>query len=345
MSTVPVFVSFQNRTFFSQILPSLAVAIVALAPLQVARAIGPDNQTLNPTEDSVVRVLFNNPGNQDAGDGYMNGTGSIIGNHNIDGVGWLCVLTADHVISTNGKKSGGIVNAPGIAFGNAAKVSGNSPYFAGQVLGRFSTNGTSDIAVVGVPYGAYNPAYNNLVVNLVSASGFFYFTDIGYGNEGKLVTGGYQAQNKYGTERFLNDKIGTFEANYTRDGYTFEGAEWYVTDPTDPNHIPGSGTTFDADSGSPYFSSATNFDEGTGLSYTTDNQFAVHSGIRFAASTNNPAPTIAFGSTLIGDALTGNDIVWINNLCDAVPEPSAAVLTTVGVLVIFRWRRIRGRVS
>jgi len=271
----------------------------------------------------------------------MNGTGSIIGNHNIDGVGWLCVLTADHVISTNGKKSGGIVDAPGIAFGNSIKTSGNSPYFVGQVFGRYSTNGTSDIAVLGVPYGAYNPAYDNLVVHLVTASGFFFFTDIGYGNEGKLITGGYQAQNKYGTERFLNDKIGTFEANYTRDGYTFEGAEWYVTDPADPNHIAGSGTTFDADSGSPYFSSATNFDEGTGLNYRTDNQFAVHSGIRFAASTNNPVPTIAFGSTLIGDALSANDLVWIENLCDAVPEPSAVVLSAVGILVILHWRRTR----
>src|SRR4051812_44815524 len=234
MSTIPDFSSQPSKirkpTQVSGYLTAALLAMAALFPPQAAQAIGPDNQTLNPTYDSVVRILFNNPGNQDAGDGYMNGTGTIIGNHDVNGVGYLCVLTADHVISTTGTKAGGIVNAPGIAFGNSAKASGNSPYMAGQVLGRFSTNGTSDMALLGVPYGAYNAGYDSLVVNLVSASAFFNFSDVGYGNAGKLVTGGYKAQGIYGTERFLNDKIGTFEANYTRDGYTFEGAEWYVTD-------------------------------------------------------------------------------------------------------------------
>ena len=117
-------------------------------------AIGPENQLVTPTFDAVVRVLYNNPGNQDAGDGYFNGTGTIIGHHNVNGMGVLCVLTADHVVSTTERFGGGLVSKPGIAFGNSTKDSGNSPYMQSLNVMRNGPTGTSDYAVMGVPLGS-----------------------------------------------------------------------------------------------------------------------------------------------------------------------------------------------
>ena len=318
---------------------------------RIAR-IGPENQLVSPTFDSVVRVLYDNPGHEDAGDGYFNGTGTIIGNHDINGTGVLCVLTADHVVSSTGMFGGALVSQPGIAFGNSNKVSGDSPYTQAMNVMRNGPTGTSDYAVMGVKYGPYNSNYDALVRNLVTASAFFNFSDIGYGNEGQLVdqfapagNDGYQSQGIYGTQRFLNDKIDTYAtmaSNFTAIGYTYsEAAIWYIDDPSAMGSTPGSGTTYDADSGSPYFSTESDFDESTGLSYFTNNQFAVHTGTDLS---NNPmgAPAgyKAFGVENFGVALTQADIDWINHACDfvAVPEPRSLGLLFIALVTIVQLR-------
>jgi hypothetical protein len=318
-----------------------------------SRAIGPQDQTVNPTFDAVVRILYDKPGSQDAGDGYFNGTGTIIGNHNINGMGVLCVLTADHVVSTTGMFGGALVSKPGIAFGNSNKVSGNSPYTQSINVMRNGPTGTSDYAVMGVPYGAFNTDYTALVRNLVTASSFFEFSDIGYGNEGKLVdqfpppgNDGYQRIDSYGTQRYLNDKIDTIAtpaSNFTSIGYTYtEAAIWYIDNPSDPLAHAGSGTTYDADSGSPYFSTELDFDESKGIYYFTNNQFAVHTGTDLANNPNNsPNGYKAFGVQNFGVALTQADITWIHRACDlvTVPEPGSFVLLAMVMFVPFRLRR------
>ena len=324
-----------------------AVILAALAtfPWVVPSwAIGPHTQTVDPTLDGVVRVLYDNPPQQNPGDGYFNGTGTIIGNHNVDGRGWLCVLTADHVLSSTGNFGGALVSRPGIAFSNSAQASGNSPYLdAGPRVRRNGANGTSDLAVMGVRYGAFSPAYDALVRNVVPATAFFFFSDIGYGDEGRLLNvdgmggpDGYQAQGVYGTERYLNDKIGTFQANFSFIGYTYEAAHWFVENPADPGAIQGSGTTFGADSGSPYFSSELMTDLNNDIfEFYTNNLFAVHTGPA-ATQQFGGMPYKPFGFNNFGVALTGADVEWIHESCDyvVVPEPTTVVLIFVGIAAI-----------
>src|SRR4051812_50186920 len=71
-------------------------------------AIAPAAHTINPTYDSVVRVLKDAglPGGQ----GFFEGTGSVVANTNVNGSGFLWVLTADHVVSANGTATGGLAN-------------------------------------------------------------------------------------------------------------------------------------------------------------------------------------------------------------------------------------------
>jgi hypothetical protein len=330
---------------------ALTIGLAAVA--NQSRAIAPASQMLNPTFDSVVRVLYNNPGHQDAGDGYFEGTGTIIGNHDVNGTGVLCILTADHVLSATGEFGGALVSKPGIAFGNSNKASGDSPYMVARDVMRNGPTGTSDYAVMGVKYGPYNSDYDMLVTNLITTSAFFNFTDIGYGNEGILVDqyapagyDGYQSQGVYGTQRFMNDKIdtiATMASNFTKIGYTYtEAAIWHIDDPSAPGAIAGSGTTYGADSGSPYFSSDADVDESTGLSYFTNNQFGIHTG--FDPSTNTmgaPDGYKAFGVQNYGVALTQADIDWIHHACDlvAVPEPSALALMFVALLTFAQPRR------
>jgi hypothetical protein len=339
---------------------TFAAAAIALlcASTRDAWAIGPENQLVNPTFDAVVRILYDNPGNQDAGDAYFNGTGTIIGNHNINGTGVLCVLTADHVISSTERFGGGLVSKPGIALGNSNKVSGNSPYM--QALPNVMRNGptgTSDYAVLGINYGAFDVGFNALVRNLVPTTAFFPFSDIGYGNEAKLVdqfppagNDGYQSQNQFGTQRFMNDKvdvISTQAANFTELGYTYtEAVTWSIDNPTDPLAIPGSGTTYGADSGSPYFSTELGHDETTGLFYFTNNQFAVHTGTFLTNNPpNSPDGYKAFGVQNYGVALTQADIIWIHQACDSialtVPEPSSLALLIL--MMVVRTTRMRHR--
>lgn len=62
---------------------------------------GPVNQ--QSSFGSVVRVLAGLSTPQIVGE--FRGTGTIIGNKNVGGQGWLTVLTADHVVSTVGART------------------------------------------------------------------------------------------------------------------------------------------------------------------------------------------------------------------------------------------------
>jgi hypothetical protein len=338
---------------------SLVALCALVSPCFIAvpvRAIGPQDQLINPTFDGVVRMLDNRPGGGQAmGDGYMSGTGSIIGHELFeDGQGCLCVLTADHVVSSTGTRAGALVNEPGIAFGNSALNSGNSPYIkALPKVRRHGFNGTTDYAVLGVKYGPYDADYDALVRTLVPASAFFYFSDIGYGNEGQLVNqfagapnpDGYQSQGRYGTQRYLNDKIGVFNGSGTFSpfgGYVYDDAAlWYIDDPNGVEDQDGSGTTYDADSGSPYFSTEPAFDDVNNIYYYTNNQFAVHTGTDTSSNPpGSPAGYKAFGVENYGVALTQNDINWITRSCSMmVPEPSSLTLLLTALVAVFRRRR------
>jgi hypothetical protein len=304
-------------------------------------AIGPSNQTINPTFDSVVRIMYDN--GLGGGIGQFNGTGSVIDYKQLaNGDGAVCVLTADHVLSRTQGPNGLNLPGLGIAFGNSGNNSGNSAYFKANYVARPNFNNgpmNVDIGVLTVDIGPYDPALTALSRKLIPATAFFYFTDIGYGNEGKLNAGlkRYDAQGKYGTERYLNDKIGTFQMNANVGGYTYEAAEWFVTGPPPPNtNIVGTGAGFDGDSGSPFFSSTSVLDPNNNINYFTDNQFAV-----FTANQRDINGNVKFGSTQYAVALDQADIRWIEGVCPEPTSLSLAASGVLGLLVFWRSRRVR----
>src|SRR4051794_13630638 len=256
-------------------------------------AIAPAAHTINPTYDSVVRVLKDTglPGGQ----GFFEGTGSVVANTNVNGSGFLWVLTADHVVSSNGTATGGLANGIGLAFGNSPTSSGNSVYYQNAKalvadIHRGGPTGLEDMAVFGINYGAFDASKSALAVNLLTATGTTLFTDIGFGNEGSVGGTGYQAQNRYGTQRWFNERVFQQSANFQLAGYKYTAAKFAVEDPNDPTSTVGAGAAMDADSGSPMFTAASN---GT---YFTNGQFALLTGV-------SPAPTnglYEYGSTEFG---------------------------------------------
>jgi hypothetical protein len=296
---------------------ALIIAATGLCVASSALAIGPSGQTISPQDDSVVRVLVLDNTLPD-GEGFFNGTGSVVGNQNVGGDGTLWILTADHVISSTGTRTGSARSGIGLAFGNSpdagGAATGNSAYYNNSYaqpgsLFRGGATGLEDLALFGVNYGVFNPALSALTVNLVPATAFFAFSDIGYGNQGNLVAGGYQAQGKYGTQRYFNQRVGTFNSSYSALGYTMETAEFVIQDPAGGGVPAGSGAALDADSGSPWLSSASN---GT---FFQNNEFAVLSGIK-------PAPTnglFAFGQTEYAVSLSQADVNWV---LTSIPEPA-----------------------
>jgi hypothetical protein len=298
------------------------IALVAVCALSSSSfAIAPASQTINPTYDRVVRVLIDVglPGGQ----GFFEGTGSVVGNTNVGGNGFLWVLTADHVVSSTGAFGGNLNNGIGIAFGNSPTSSGNSAYYLNAKASpsnvfRYGSTGHQDLAVFGINYGPFDPAKDLLKVDLVPAANLLNFTDIGFGNEGVAASGGYQAQDRYGTQRYFNQQIFTLQNNFPVAGYLYTAAKFPIDDPGDPNAPAHSGAALDADSGSPMFSTGFN-----GTYYTTG-QFSVLTGVI-------PAPQnglFEYGSTEFGVALNQATINWVYSSI-GVPEPG-----TMGVLVI-----------
>jgi hypothetical protein len=303
-----------------------AIAVIVIASLlgfnaSSSLAIGPSNQTISPTYDSVVRVLLDVglPGGQ----GFFEGTGSVVANTSRNGQGYLWILTADHVVSATGAFGGTLANGIGIAFGNSPTSSGNSVYYQNAKANpanifRYGSTGRQDLTVFGINYGAFDAGKDALVVNLVPAANFIPFSDVGFGNEGAVTANGYQAQNRYGTQRYFNENINGLQANFPVAGYIYTAARFPLEKPGDTDVPVGAGAALDADSGSPMFSGGFN---GT---YFTNSQFAVLAGVQ-------PAPDnglFAYNSIEFGVALNAATINWIYSSV-AVPEPG-----TIGVVMI-----------
>jgi hypothetical protein len=311
---------------------SFGIMLMVLGCLSaIAGEIGPQNQTINPTFDGVVRVLHD--GGLGRGIGTFDGTGSIIANINNNGQGVLYVLTCDHVVSTKGPDDP-TAKSPGIAFGNSPGNTGNSAYMkAAKVFRPNFNNGPTrnDIAVLRINYGAFNRAFTVLVRNLVPANNITTnLSTIGYGEQANLAATGYQGQNLYGTERYFNQNVTEYELVATELGYVYNAAEWTVNNPANAGNIPGSGVALRGYSGSPAFRSMFVPDPANNLNYLTDNEFAVLSLIRPAYGTT-PDRIAVFGSTQISVALDNADITWIRGV-STIPEPTSAYLLGFGIL-------------
>ncbi|HEY4761860.1 MAG TPA: PEP-CTERM sorting domain-containing protein [Thermoguttaceae bacterium] len=288
------------------------------------------------------------------------GTGSIIHKMDIEGIGYFCVLTADH----------NFPNSTAIGFGDWGTAPNPANAFATTYpiihVESGGSTGTKDIAVATVRYGptdlfwasikelslwAAPSGTDNQLATYTNAN-INDFTEVGYGNTGtpRFVGGvqvGFDTVNSSGIQRFQNNERKGVNVNAAHGGYTYTDFTW-TPDPVSPgNPDLGNGSSFGGDSGGPYFLDDVVTKTVTGLidvfdtavppqdiDLYTDTIFAVHT----FGNNNNPqlfSDNIDHGGVLLSAA----DIAWIATAC--VPEPSSVVMLimcTLG-LIVGAWRR------
>lgn len=241
---------------------------------------GPQQQRMpwrgGTTLDSVVGVRTN----------VGTGTGTII-DKRVDprtGMGWLCVLTADHVVA-------GAANIR-IAFGdNAAEglfggvIGPAVEVYRGQPAARVGGLDGVDIAVVRIRFGMPNAFYNAIRPatlapwqpgdpGTVLGGVINQFTEVGYGGTATFVNGGLDFGAADGNKRFQNNRLErVVNMNYrhpvTNDAYIYPAVDWtfdraaaQATNmgvPLPAGQQPflvAEGLSYGGDSGGPYFAYA-----------------------------------------------------------------------------------------
>ena len=320
---------------------TLALAVTVASIASSAFAIAPTGQTI--THDPVVRILRNLDANSQ--NGLFWGTGTIIGNLNRGGMGYYCVITADHVVSSAGTAGAAPHTGLGIGFGNKGPggiAAAGGDGLKASYIARQPAAGV-DIALLGIKYGMYDQTKDALVRSVVvpnittaPGSGVEEYSNpvtiMGYGNEGVLngAGTGYNSTGNYGTLRYANNKVTSVRRGYNPfDGYTFDAFECTNDEPGSAGSIPGEGITFDGDSGSAYFSTG---GEMVGNNLVKKNGIvAIHS-----YGKNSPA---LWGSKFGGVIITQDIKNWIDTKCAAVPEPATMTALALGVAALARRRR------
>ncbi len=354
------------------------IAVIASVGLlaSVATATGPTQQTapvfapITHSVNSIVQVY----GENNAGVIQGWGTGSIIGRTTdmsdpMNPVGWLCVLTANHVVEKTPRQT--------ISFGDKAMFPGAN--------GRFGFNGSwvmthpsLDIALVAVPYGAPDFFFDNLTLlttvandpdDLVNNNAKF--TQFGYGLTGRFAQGGMNtldaddpdAPTVFGNayKRFQNNRIERHRNNLQTEnrinpysGVDFDFDKLPAAGPADA-FFNAEGLSYAGDSGGPYMTTDSFFtftsafvrpDDADGtvvpdwagglMEIYTNSIIAVHT---YGNSNINIGGFSAYGSIGGGIPITADLKFWIDSHCMLVPAPgSVSILVTIGVLAIRRRR-------
>ncbi len=301
------------------------------------------------------------------------GTGTVIGKRqDNNGNGWLCVLTADHVVR-------GAANVS-VAFGDAM---GQGTY-GGPGASQFrQIHPNLDAAVAAVNVGNLNgnPAlagfFNSLtpvtlgsVQNAGSAVNQ-QFTELGYGGSGTFVVGGMQANTTTpvapyslqidNNKRFQNNQIER-TVRVTGGNYTYNAIQFDMDRAMPPGHfLDAEGISFAGDSGGPYFMSGADaqavgaFDRpddadgtfvpdwpGGVMSIFNNMQFAVHTMGNSTPGGAGGAPSRFNGydvTTGAGLPLTPNRVLRIQRMCGRIPSPGSTALVGIGSIIAFRRRR------
>jgi uncharacterized protein (TIGR03382 family) len=202
-------------------------------------------------------------------------------------IGWLCVLTADHVAWPNDA----VFNSPtflSVGLGdNAAQGSlGGAEtvrFRAALPVAQGGLNKPVDVAVLGVRYGVVDDKFERITpIDIVTRSANQLadrnLTQVGYGGTGAFVdqvagAGGNPAGMRYGLpdgkKRFQNNRVAevldsySYTSSINNVAYTFPAVRFDFDRPVAPannyqnlNLLVGEGASFPGDSGGPLFDSA-----------------------------------------------------------------------------------------
>ncbi len=340
---------------------SLALLAATLGAPQ-AWAIAPAQQQTNPTLGTSLYDVVNLVTDPTLSVGAVDaGTGSIIDSEVVDGIGYFCVLTAQHVVAD--------ANINRIGFGSWGDgTNGANSYIPTYPITSHYDGGATggeDISVAVVRYGTPDAFFDTVSENALSLwsppagnqaqtaayvmANVASFTEIGYGlTATPHYTAGVQdgwtptlpPPAGLGIQRFQNN----FPTSTADKGVAGAQISWHPHNPSAPN--TGEGSSFGGDSGGPYLLESTTTRTISGLpdpqhqgmtlpdqtiQLYTDTIFAVHT----FGNNNNPAlytDTTAGGAQIDngGVILTPADITWINSV--PCPEPSGFVLAALGLL-------------
>ncbi len=305
------------------------------------------------------------------------GSGTVIGRQvrfeNGMPIGWLCVLTADHVVNL------GAASEYRVRFGNVAAQGSfggatNLRFLAPDPVAQGGMNVPADLAVLGIRYGPVDNFFNQLtpiapVVRSESSVVGSNFSQVGYGDTGEFVAAG--GGNVAGIRRNSRDSIKGFQNNVIDNGadhmrarpgggnYNFRAVEWDLDMPAAPAamgphpFLVAEGTSFPGDSGSPYLYTGADVQSvaaftrpGAGSDWNpaggmgdmplfTTGLFAVHSfGDGTAVGSVRP-----YGAVSGGVLLTQAHVNWIGTSHEQIPAPAAfAPLFAMGLLAHRRRR-------
>jgi hypothetical protein len=281
------------------------------------------------------------------------GTGSIIDKHiNVNGIGFFCVLTADH----------NFPDAKAIGFGDWGTAPNPANGFASVypvvALGTGGSTGTKDIAVAIVRYGAVDaffngveeldlwspPAGNDAALAVHTNANVNKFTEVGFGNTGVPhyamgVQDGFTPQDSFGTQRFQNANRTSVNLNAAHGAYTYTDVRWFPQPVSPGNPDLGGGSSFQGDSGGPYFLTDEVTKTIAGLTDVFGNAVGnqnidLFTNTIFAVHTfgNNKNPQLFSDSSTTdphgGVLLSAGDVEWIHEICH-IPEPGTAVLLII----------------
>jgi len=312
------------------------------------------------------------------GNPQFSGTGTVIDNRNVNGQGYFCVLTADHVIA-NGGPTGNVKNGLGIAFGNlngfdATYFPGNSNFLAANLVGRLGpgANPTVDMAVLSVNYGAYNAGYSKFTLGLSGANqlgiGSLFSSD-GFGRPATpLIEANQRPGGIPSNGMWWNGYVGQPVDYYQRFIYNRVDAlpnidDNFLADTTDGSVVPYGGDQPADNPRQGYAYSGAQWDltspdnpnvvNGEGITRGGD------SGAPYLLSVGNSqliagihtygysliengqtSQKVPWGFQVMGVLLTPAYQTWIQQQCASVPEP-CSLLAMAGGLALLAKRRTR----